>query len=189
MNRKDDWLRTEVPGLIADNMTIARYHIPADMVVAPDTDGLLDGTAFPAAAGSVTTFLKEMPYAMNVTAVASGTQTGKIKVWGTDMAGKEISEELTMTSATPVVGAKAFATVTKVDLPQKVASETIDLGWGGLFGLPYSLATDELVIIKLFDGAADAGTVAVDPDELAGNTFDPAGTPNGEKAIDLYIVI
>lgn len=182
-------LSSDSDGYTIGEMRVAHYNIPAASVVAADTDGLLDGTAFPAAAGTVSTFLNDMPYAMNVTAVASGTQTGDITVHGTNMAGEKISETLTMVSTTPVVGNVAFATVTSVDLPIKVGSETIDLGWGGKFGLPYMLAADELVFLKLFDAAADAGTVVVDADELEKNTFDPAGTPDGEKAIDLYIII
>lgn len=182
-------LSTDAAGVSVDELKIGHFNIPAAKVVAPDADGILDGTAFPTAAATVTTFLAQPPCAMTLTAVASGTQTGKVTIHGLDIGGNVISEEITMTSTTPVVGAKAFSRVTAVDLPAKVASETIDIGWGAKFGLPYKLAADELVIVKLFDGAADAGTVVADASEVAKNTFDPAGTPNGEKAIDLFILV
>jgi len=182
-------LSSDAFGYPVGEMKVAHYNIPADKVVAADPDGLLDGQALPAAAGDVSTFLNEMPYPMNVTLVCSGTQTGEAVVYGTNINGDTISEEFTLTSDTPVVGSKAFATVDKISLPIKVGSETIDVGWGGKFGLPYKLAADELVIVKLFNAAVDAGTVAVDADDVEKNTFDPAGTPDGEKAIDLYMIV
>ena len=182
-------LSSDAYGATVDEIKVGHFNIPAAKVVAPDADGILDGTAFPAAAGTVTTFLAQPPTAMTLTAVASGTQTGKVTIHGFDIGGNKISEELTMVSDTPVAGVKAFAEVTAIDLPIKVGSETIDVGWGAKFGLPYKLAADELVIVKLFNGAADAGTVTNDASELAKNVYDPNGTPDGEKALDFYILI
>lgn len=189
MNRHDDFLRSEVCGLALDKMAVARYTIPAAKVVAPDSDGILDGTDFPATAGYVSNFIKQPPYAMTLTLVASGTQTGKVTVEGLDIAGNPISEEVTMTSATPVATNQAYSKVTRIKLPQKVASETIDVGWGGKFGLPYKLEFAGQVIVKLFNGSADTGTVTADAEVLAKNVFDPNGTPDGEKALDLFILI
>jgi hypothetical protein len=174
---------------VVSEIKVGHYNITAASVVAPDPDGILDGTAFPAAAGSVTTFEAQPPCAMTLTAVASATQTGKVTVHGHDIGGNKISEEFTMTSATPVVGVMAFADVTQVDLPIKVDTETIDLGWGAKFGIPYTLAADELCIVKLFNAAADSGTLTVDADDLAKNVYEPNGTPNGEKALDFYFLL
>ena len=182
-------LSSDAFGVVVDEVRIGHFHIPAAKVVAPDPDGILDGTAFPAAAGSVTTFLAQPPTAMTLTAVASATQTGKVTVHGYDIGGKKISEEFTMTSATPVVGTMAFSQVIQVDLPIKAGSETIDLGWGAKFGIPYALTADELAIVKLFDDAADTGTLTVDADEVAKNVYDPNGTPDGLKALDLYFLL
>lgn len=172
-----------------DEMRVGHYNIPAEKVVAADADGILDGTAFGAAGLVVTTFAAQPPTAMTLTAVASATQTGKVTVHGLDIGGNKISEDFTMNSDTPVVGVKAFAQVTSVVLPVKVGTETIDLGWGGSFGLPYALAADELVLVKLFNGAADAGTVTVDATDLSKNVFAINGTPDGEKALDFYILL
>lgn len=182
-------LSSDAYGALVDEIKVGHFNIPADKVVAPDADGILDGTAFPAAAGTVTTFLAQPPCAMTLTAVASGTQTGKVTIHGFDIGGNKISEELTMTSDTPVAGVKAFAWVTAIDLPIKVGSETIDVGWGAKFGIPYKLAADELCIVKLFNGAADAGTLTVDADDVSKNVYDPNGTPNGEKALDFYFLV
>lgn len=70
-----------------------------------------------------------------------------------------------------------------------VVADKISVGWGDIFGLPYKLYADELVIVKLFDKAIDTGTVVADDDEIEKNTFDPNGTPDGLKDIDLYIIV
>ena len=182
-------LSSDAYGVKIDEMKVAHYNIPAAKVVAPDTDGILDGTALPVAAGDVSTFLAQPPYPMNLTMVCSGTQTGKATVYGKNINGDPISEEFTLSSATPVEGVKAFASITKISLPIKAASETIDVGWGGKFGLPYKLAADELVIVNLFNGSSDAGTVAIDATAVEKNTYVPNGTPDGEKALDFYILV
>lgn len=174
-------------GAVVDEMKIGHFQIPD--APAADADGILNNTALPATAGSVTTFLAQPPAVMNLTMVCSGTQTGKATVYGKNINDDPISEEFTLTSDTPVVGTKAFKAITSVALPQKVASETIDVGWGASFGLPYCLTADELVIVKLFDNAADTGTVTVDADEVEKNVIALNGTANGAKNIDLYILV
>jgi hypothetical protein len=71
-----------------------------------------------------------------------------------------------------------------------VPYDQISVGWGDKFGLPYKLYADELVILKLFDKAVDTGgTLANSATALESNTFDPNGTPDGQKDIDLYIIV
>lgn len=70
-----------------------------------------------------------------------------------------------------------------------VPFDQISVGWGDIFGLPYLLYADELVILKLFDKTADTGSVVADDNEIEKNTFDPNGTPDGLKDIDLYIIV
>lgn len=72
-----------------------------------------------------------------------------------------------------------------------VPVDTISVGWGDKFGLPYKLYADELVILKLFDKAVEssAGTVTADATDLEKNVFDPNGSPDGAKDIDLYIIV
>ena len=179
-------LRTDVVGFPVNELRVAHLHIPAAKVVAADPDGILKGTALPDTAGAVKIFLAQPLWPMNLTMVCSGTQTGKAVVEGLDFADNLIEEEFTLTSATPVVGVKAFKRVTKISLPQKAGSETIDVGWGVKFGLPDRLSADELCIVKLFNGAADAGTLTVDADDLAKNVYELVGIADGKKAIDLY---
>ena len=72
-----------------------------------------------------------------------------------------------------------------------VPYDQISVGWGDKFGLPYKLLCDDMVILKLFNGDKESseGAVTADVDELEKNVFDPNGSPDGKKAIDLYIIV
>lgn len=70
-----------------------------------------------------------------------------------------------------------------------VAEDKVSVGWTNTFGLPYKLTADELVILKLFNNAADTGTVTPDADDLEKNVIALNGTPDGLKPIDLYFIV
>jgi len=182
-------LNTEGYGVQVAELKVAHYNIPAAQVTAADTDALIDGTALGAGVLTLTTFLSQPSCPRNLTMVCSATQTGDAVVNGLDIGNNVISETFTLDSTTPVVGALAFKTVTSVVLPVKAGSETIDIGFGVKYGLPYKLIADELVFVKLFNKAADTGTVVVDASDLAKNVFTLNGTADGAKEIDLYILI
>jgi hypothetical protein len=76
-----------------------------------------------------------------------------------------------------------------VDTVGGVAEDKVSVGIGKKFGIPYKLAADEQVILKLFGNAADSGTVTADADELEKNVITLSGTPDGANQIDLYIVV
>ena len=67
--------------------------------------------------------------------------------------------------------------------------DRISVGLGKKFGIPYKLPADELVFLKLFDDAADSGTVTADASDLEKNVIALNGAPDGEKDIDLYIIV
>jgi hypothetical protein len=70
-----------------------------------------------------------------------------------------------------------------------VVEDQVSVGLGKKFGIPYMLTADELVIVKLFNNAADSGTVTEDADEIEKNVIALNGTPDGLKPIDLYIIV
>lgn len=133
----------------------------------------------------------------NITAKSGGTAADigaiQVTVSGTNFNDEEISETLpifTANSATTVSGSLAFKTVTEISIPAHDGlGATTEIGFGNKFGLPYMLEADELVTVKLFDKAADTGTVTPDADELEKNVFAINGTPDGTKDIDLYIIV
>jgi hypothetical protein len=76
-----------------------------------------------------------------------------------------------------------------VDAVSGVAEDVINIGWGKVIGIPYKLVADELVIANLFNNADDNGTVYNSATDLCSNTFAMGGNPDGEKPLDLYIIV
>lgn len=189
MSRYIGNLGTDVYGISADEARVAHLQLVAAQTVAANADGLLDGKVLGTGATTVTTFLAAMPYARNITIVASDAQTGGAVITGTNLKGDVITETITFDGTTPVAGAKAFKTVTSIVLPIKAGSENVDIGWGDVLGLPFMLTVRPL-LWATDDGAIEgtAPTVVVDADELEKNTIDLDTAMDG-SVIDLYFVL
>lgn len=115
---------------------------------------------------------------------------GNCVLTGTNYKGVTITETIALNAATEVLGTKAFRTITQAVLPQRVgAGDTVSIGAGKLFGLPHIVGYAGCLLVKLFDGSTDAGTLAVDADEIEKNLFSLAGTPDGAKLLDLWYLI
>lgn len=113
--------------------------------------------------------------------------TGNVVIDGTNIAGDVIQDTIALNGATEVEGVKAFKTVTKITVPVKNgAGDTVSVGIAKKFGLPHIVDNAALLLVKLFDGSADSGTLAVDGDEVEKNLFALNGTPDGSKVLDLY---
>lgn len=181
-------LGTDVYGLTLNEMRLAHIRYTAAQTVAADADALLNDFELGAAGLEAKTFLAQPPYARNLTIVCSDTQTGKAVVHGFNIAGEPITEDFTLKSNTPVVGTKAFKTVTKIVWPVKVGSETADVGFGQLIGLPKKLSAAPLCW-ALNDGAVDtAPAITADADELEKNVVDFHGSLDG-SVMDLYMAL
>lgn len=170
---------------------IGRQTLTAAQAVAAKADGLLKQTALPDAAADVTTFLAAMPYARTVTAVCSGTQTGDMTITGTNIDGFPITETIALTSANAVESTKAFKTVTKISLPIKEDSETINVGYGSGIGIPFKLSasvTERPYIEATLNGVTQttAPTVTGDAAELAKNYLKLASSLNGTEVCIYY---
>lgn len=192
-------ITTDAEGVSVDRSFLA--HINIAKPLAADADIMVDGaectTGEEAKALVITTFAKQPDWPRNiVVTVAASTAgdvaAGDIVVTGLNFAGEEITETHAVTADTPATftGAIAFKEVTSVTVPvQDGASVTIDVGWGKVFGIPYLLEADEQVIVKLFNKAADTGTVTPDAAGIEKNVIALNGTPDGLKDIDLYVVV
>lgn len=142
--------------------------------------------------GTLTTDFAQPDVPRCLQVVGSGVAvTGNVVVTGTNAAGAIITETLALNGTTPVVGVKAFKLIVSIDFPADsgATGETIDVGTTDKIGLPDILRVSGLVLLKLFDGAADAGSLTVDVDELEKNVYDPAGTLNGAKVLELYYFV
>lgn len=146
----------------------------------------------------ITEGLSNPPEPRTITATAGGTAADvanvAVYIYGTDFDDQPIEEELpyfTANSATSnvVTGTKAFKTITKVLLPaHDGADATTSIGFSDVFGLPFKL--DNKMIRVAFDGAweATAPTISIS-DTLSLNTIDIVGTPDGEKDVEIIMLV
>ena len=146
----------------------------------------------------ITEGLSNPPEPRTITATAGGAAGDvanvAVYIYGTDFDDQPIEEELpyfTANSATSnvVTGTKAFKTITKVLLPaHDGADATTSIGFSDVFGLPFKL--DNKMIRVAFDGAweATAPTISIS-DTLSLNTIDIVGTPDGEKDVEIIMLV
>lgn len=162
---------------------IGRQLLTTAQAVATDADGLLAAEALPDAAADYTTFENDMPYARNVTAVCSDTQTGNMVITGTDINDDVITETVALTSAVSASSTKAFKTVTNINLPIKVGSETINVGWGDKIGIPFKLGVSPPICEVTVNGTIEttAPTLTADASDLAKNLLDPNSSLAGTE--------
>lgn len=134
----------------------------------------LDGT-------TLTTVAAQPDVARNLTIVASGSATGNVDFTGTDIRGTVITERLALNGNTPVLGTKAFASVTSIKLPT-VADRTINVGIGVKIGLDRKLSEDSVLYVTC-DGVYEATrpTVTVDASDISKNTFQSNTAPDDSK--------
>jgi len=195
-------ITTDVEGVAADHAFIAHVHIPGPM--AADSGGMIDGAQYTTGEGAgplvITEFKAQPDWPRNIVVVlnastAGDIAAGNIVVKGKNFADEEITETHTVTAGTPgtpgtFTGSIAFKEVTSVTVPvQDGGSVTINVGWGKVFGIPYKLEADEQVILKLFNKSADSGTVTCDAVDIEKNVISLNGDPDGQKDIDLYIIV
>lgn len=172
-----------------DRAFLGHYQIAPD---AASAVAVLAATALTDAVQSIIENITnpDVPRVVTVKGNASGI-TGDVVITGTNMAGEVITETIALNGATEVVGTKAFKTVTQIDFPVEVhaGTDTVSVGIGNKFGVPNICYNAACLLIKLFNGSADSGTLAVDSDELEKNLFTINGTPDGSKVLDLYLVV
>lgn len=178
------------PGATAVDMSfVAHYQFTPSTI---DADGVHGAIVLPATDTlAVTTEITDpdVPRALSVVGNAAGI-TGNVVISGKNAAGKAISDTLVLNGTTTVEGAKAFKTVDSITVPARNAeSNSITVGWTKKFGLPHKVYNPACLLVKLFNEAADTGSLAVDNDELEKNIFSLNGAPNGAKVVDLFYVV
>lgn len=117
-NPKIGTLKTDAGNFSVDRAFLAHYAITAAQAAAESDHGVLAATDLNATAQSITTGLTSpaVPRNVKVKGNASGINN-VVKIYGTNFAGKAITEEITPNGTTAVAGNLAFKTVTRVDLP------------------------------------------------------------------------
>lgn len=145
--------------------------------------------AMTAAPQNITTAITnpDVPRTVTIKGNAVGI-AGNVVITGTNVAGATITDTIALNGSTEVEGIKAFKTVTNIALPAEThaGTDTVSVGIAKKLGLDHIVANAALLLVKLFDGSTDSGTLAVDADEVEKNLFALNGTPNGAKLVDLY---
>lgn len=192
-------MQTVVPNFHVDQGFLAHFQVAAADAVAADADAVHaaincsadttvvvdDGITNPAVPRNIS--------ATVAAAVAANIKNVRVKVTGTNYADEVITEDLpafTDDTAGTVVGAKAFKTVTKVEIPaMDGAGVTVTIGFGDILGLPFKLAHNT-VLFAFLDNTKEgtAPTVTVSATDLSSNTIDLNSALNG-KVVDVYLVV
>lgn len=73
---------------------------------------------------------------------------------------------------------------TSANTAQGVPADTVSVGVDDVFGMPGVITNAGYLLVKLFDGSTDAGSLAVSATRSQ-NLYTIAGTPNGVKTLDL----
>jgi len=190
-------MQTDVDNYEIDRGFVANVQLTALEAVAFDADGVHAAFAATTSAQTITTSISNPVYPRNITATSAGT-AGDIAavsaiITGTDMADEVITETLpvfTVNSGSKVEGSKAFKTVTSIYVPAMDGTgATIAVGWGDIFGLPFTKAVHKCLgtwFEDVLEGTE--ATFTASATILSNNTIDLNSTPDGSR-IDCYLIV
>jgi hypothetical protein len=120
---------------------------------------------------------------------SAASVTGAVEITGADANNRAIRETVLLNGAAVVPTTRAFARVFTVQLPARAASgHTVSIGTANVVGLTHALAAD-VRLHTTVDGAADAGTLAIDASDVSKNLFTPAGALDGTKVLRILYVV
>lgn len=173
-------------------------HLSEEQAVTKSADGIIAAFQCGIEKTTKTTGFEEMPFPRTVSATVAAETVGDIKavqvtITGTNAAGEVITENLpafTVDTAGTVTGAKAFASITKVEVPlMDGASPTVSIGWGDAIGIGY-LLPHNTVLAAYKDNTKEgtAPTVAVSATAIESNTCLLNSALNG-KVVDIYLFV
>jgi len=130
----------------------------------------------------------DVPRTITITGNQAG-EAGNVVIAGTDAAGNSITDTIALNGTSTVEGVRAFKTVTSITVPAKTNDgDTVSVGWGKKLGLPHKVYNASCLLVKLFNGSADSGTLSVHT-ELSKNLYNLNGTPDGTKVVDLFYIV
>lgn len=170
-----------------------------------DADGIWDGVSatdsatsydssnykstFDGSSTSLTTTsgMIDATYGRNITLVGTSGSNHVCTVTGRDYLGQIMVENFTLSNTVAQAGGKAFKYVDTLAIATGAASDTVDVGWGDLLGLPYAGTS---MLSDTEDGVISAGsmTAAVTTDPQTATTGDPRGLFTPASSCDGSIV-
>lgn len=181
-------IQTNAPGVTLTWCQLALY---TKSPTAVSDTAVLASTPLTAQAQTITTGITNPDVVRNVVVKgAIAASTGDVVVKGTDYAGEDLSETISLSGTTAVAGVKAFATVTEIDLPVSAgAGDGVSVGVGSKLGLPYTLKRN--TVLAAYNNnvqEATPPTVAVNSTDISNNTVTLASALAGNP-VDLYLIV
>lgn len=153
-----------------------------------------------AAVATVTSFTAQpdVPRALSVTptGTTADVESCVVTISGTNIYGRAITDTFTFSADASTVqnGTKAFKTVTSASWAANCESggfaATWTIGVRDLLGMDHCVDNAGAYAWSVFNGAFETtrGSMTADADEVEKNLFDPNGTLDGAKNVELYYV-
>lgn len=185
-------IKTDVKRLEVDRAFGAHFQVQATKATVTSNTSVHAAVTLGATGTDVSTAITNpnVPRNIVIKGNASG-MIGDVGITGTNYNDEVITEVLTVNGATAVVGAKAFKTVTLIQMPGKTnaSGDTISVGTGEKLGLPY-LLSHNTVYLAFKDNVkeANAPTVTVSATAIESNTIDLDSALNS-KIVDVYLIV
>lgn len=161
---------------------------------APGAASVLAATALPASGTTTVTAgitQPDVPRNVSIVGNAAGI-TGNVVINGTNAGGATIQETIVANATTPVVGNKAFKTITSIVLPTRNAGgDTISVGRGSKLGLSHKLTRNTVFAKHTYYNNALEGTeptVAISAANLENNTA-LLNTTLAGAVVDIYYAV
>jgi hypothetical protein len=176
-HKRGQKIQTNAEGVSMDMFFGAHFQVSGANAVAANTDGIMALVNLGAAVQHKSTGLTSpaVPRALRITGNVSGI-TGNVTLHGTNYNGDTISEIIALNGTTTVEGAKAFKTVSQIDLPAQTHTPaaqtetkqvthkadaagtiTLTLTAAGLTGSPLAVSLE----VELDDTAIEVATKCV----------------------------
>lgn len=185
-------IQTNADGVEADRAFLAHFQVAAADAAAASATAIHAAITLTDAAQAITTGITNpaVPRSVTVKGNAAGI-TGNVVITGTNAAGEVITETIALNAANAVEGNKAFATITKIDLPAETntGTDTVSIGTGTKLGLPWLLAHNT-VLAAFLDNAKEgtAPTVTVSTTAIESNTI-KLNSALTAKVVDAYLIV
>jgi metal-dependent amidase/aminoacylase/carboxypeptidase family protein len=184
-------LATDASGVSVLAAELAHIQIASTIAVAPSATSILAATALTAAVQAITAGITNpaIPRNVSIKGNASGN-AGNVVIKGTNYQGYAITETIALNGTSTAVGAKAFKTITEIDLPIQThaGTDTVSIGFGAILGLPYLLKCNTVQSAFLNNIIeSTAPTVTIDSANIENNTITLNSTLNGNQ-VDIYLL-
>jgi hypothetical protein len=157
-SKRGQLLATDAPPVAVEESFLAHYQIAAANAILGTAASVLAVTGQGAAVKAVLAGITNpgAPRNVTITGGASG-QAGNVTVKGTNFAGAAISESPTLSGTATVVGNKAFATVTEIDLPIQTHAPVLQVATATVVGTIGAAGTLQVETATIVAGAGITG--------------------------------